>query len=165
VRRDFSSFTGPAASAGGVSFLSHFYPLFSMSVLSVLLRRGLSVLLLVALRAGVAAAQAALLSPPIAGQAYDFATITVVESPYKNDYRLLLSPAFQGKTEVKLEEEYNLSSDRYREHLQSNTAVINQTLSDLSTAGWELLQVSATTVGPPPAAATVTRYLLRKAKS
>lgn len=136
-----------------------------MSVLSVLLRRGLSVLLLVALHAGVAAAQSALLPAPIAGQTYDFATVTVVESPYKNDYRLLLSPAFQGKTEVKLEEEYNLSSDRYREHLQSNTAIINQTLSDLSAAGWELLQVAASTVGPPAATATVTRYLLRKAKS
>jgi hypothetical protein len=135
-----------------------------MSVFPVFFRRGLSLLLVAGLSTGAAAAQSALLAPPATRQAYDFTTITVIESPYKNDCRMLLSPAFQGKTEVKLEEVYNLASDRYREHLQSNTLLLTQTLGDLSAAGWELLEVHAATVGPAPSA-TVTRYLLRKAKS
>ncbi|MVN76285.1 hypothetical protein GO988_08105 [Hymenobacter sp. HMF4947] len=95
---------------------------------------------------------------------YDFLTITIVKSPYKADCRMLLTPAFQGKTEVKLEEEFTLAADKYRENLHRNTLLLNQTLSDLSVAGWELVETHAAPEGPPPVA-TVTRYLLRKAKS
>jgi hypothetical protein len=102
--------------------------------------------------------------PSGAPRGYDFRTITIIKSPYRNDCRLLLTPAFEGKTELKLEEEYTLSSDKYREHLQANTALLNQLLSDLSVAGWELVETHAVQEGPPPAAA-VTRYLFRKAKN
>lgn len=109
-----------------------------------------------------AAAQA---GPPVA---YEFLTISVVKSPYKNDCYLLLTPAFQGKTEIKLEEEYNLASDRYRANLQRNIMLLNTTLGELSAAGWELVNVHSTEVGAEPPGlqptATITRYLLRKAK-
>jgi len=101
--------------------------------------------------------------------AYDFLTISVIKSPYKNDCYLLLTPAFQGKSTIKLEEEYNLASDRYRTNLQHNTALLNETLGDLSTAGWDLVDVHSTAVGAEPPGvqptASITRYLLRKAKS
>lgn len=100
---------------------------------------------------------------------YDFMTISIVKSPYKNDCYLLLTPAFQGKSEIKLEEEYNLASDRYRANLQRNITLLNQTLGELSTAGWDLVDVHATVVGAEPPGlqptATLTRYLLRKAKN
>jgi len=95
---------------------------------------------------------------------YDFLTITLIKSPYKNDCRMLLTPAFQGKQEVKLEEEYTLAADKYRANLHHNTLLLNQTLSDLSVAGWELVETHTALEGPAPPA-TVTRYLLRKAKS
>ena len=95
---------------------------------------------------------------------YGFLTITVIQSPYKNDCRLLLTPAFQGKAEIKLEEEYTLSADKYRANAQSNTLLLNQLLSDLSTAGWELAETHAAQQGPAPSA-TVTRYIFRKAKN
>jgi hypothetical protein len=100
---------------------------------------------------------------PVPPRGYDFLTLTVIQSPYKNDCRLLLTPAFQGKTELKLEEEYDLASDRYRAHAQSNALLLNQLLSDLSAAGWQLADTHAAQQGPPTSA-TVTRYLLRKAK-
>ncbi len=100
---------------------------------------------------------------------YEFMTISLVKSPYKNDCYMLLTPAFQGKAEVKLDEEYNLASDRYRANLQRNTALLNTTLGELSAAGWELINVQATEIGAEPPGlqptATLTRYLLRKAKS
>jgi hypothetical protein len=99
---------------------------------------------------------------------YDFRTISIIKSPYKNDCYLLLTPAFQGKTEIKLEEEYNLASDRYRANLQHNITLLNETLGELSAAGWDLVDVHSTEVGAEPPGlqptATITRYLLRKAK-
>jgi hypothetical protein len=112
------------------------------------------------LGAQVAFAQTSV-APP---RGYDFLTITIVKSPYKADCRMLLTPAFQGKTEVKLEEEYTITNDRYRENLHHNTLLLNQTLSDLPVAGWELVETHAALEGAHPAP-VVTRYLLRKAKS
>ncbi|HET9504376.1 MAG TPA: hypothetical protein VFO93_12610 [Hymenobacter sp.] len=100
---------------------------------------------------------------PVPQRGYDFLTLTVIQSPYKNDCRLLLTPAFQGKTELKLEEEYDLASDKYRAHAQSNALLLNQLLTDLSAAGWQLAETHAAQQGPATSA-TVTRYLLRKAK-
>jgi hypothetical protein len=129
-----------------------------------LLPRFLFCQLVLGLGLALGACSAAAQAPATAPRGYDFRTITLVKSPYRNDCRLLLTPAFEGKTELKLEEEYTLSSDKYREHLQANTALLNQLLSDLSVAGWELVETHALLEGPPPAAA-VTRYLLRKAKN
>ena len=100
---------------------------------------------------------------------YDFMTISVIKSPYKNDCYLLLTPAFQGKSEIKLDEEYNLASDRYRANLQHNIELLNGTLGELSATGWDLVDVHSTEVGAEPPGlqptATITRYLLRKAKN
>lgn len=101
-----------------------------------------------------AAAQA---RPP----AYAFMTLTLLESSYRTDSRLLFTPAFKGQSEVKLEEIYNLSSDRYRTQLQRNTDLVNKALEELSDAGWELLSVQATMTGATPTA-SITRYLLRR---
>jgi hypothetical protein len=95
---------------------------------------------------------------------YDFLTITIIKAAYKTDWRMLLTPAFQGKMDLKLEEEYTLTADKYRKNLHRNSLLLNQTLSDLSVAGWELAETHAAQEGPPPTA-IVTRYLLRKAKS
>jgi hypothetical protein len=95
---------------------------------------------------------------------YDFLTITIIKAAYKTDCRMLLTPAFQGKMDLKLEEEYTLTADKYRKNLHRNSLLLNQTLSDLSVAGWELAETHAAQEGPPPTA-IVTRYLLRKAKS
>ena len=100
---------------------------------------------------------------PVPARGYDFLTLTVIQSPYKNDCRLLLTPAFQGKIELKLEEENDLSSDKYRAHAQNNAVLLNQLLSELSVAGWQLADTHAAQQGPATSA-TVTRYLLRKAK-
>jgi hypothetical protein len=59
---------------------------------------------------------------------YEFMTVSVIKSPYQTDCYLLLTPAFQGKTQIKLEEEYNLASDRYRTNLQHNITLLNETL-------------------------------------
>lgn len=133
-----------------------------MRFLTSFLTRGLLLAgLLVGLGGRPAVAQ---LLAPSQARTYDFLTVTVIESPYTRESRLLFSPAFQGKTELILEEVYNLSNDRYREHLQRNTTLINQALSDLSAAGWELLDVHTALFSPAPTP-TVTRYLFRKAKS
>lgn len=120
--------------------------------------RNWCVAVLLAFSAVAAAARA---RPP----AYTFLTVTVIESPYHNASRLLLSPAFQGKTELELEDEWTLVSKKDREHLQSNTVLINQTLSELSAAGWELVEVHTSLLGTGPATTTTTRYLLRQVKS
>jgi hypothetical protein len=100
---------------------------------------------------------------------YDFMTISVIKSPYSSDCYLLLMPAFQGKSEIKLEEEYDLSSTRYRANLQRNVELLNGTLGELSAVGWDLVDVHSTELGAEPSGrfpkASITRYLLRKAKN
>lgn len=61
-------------------------------------------------------------APTTAPRGYDFLTVTVVKAAYGTECRLLLTPAFQGKKEVPLEEEFTLTKDRYRETLH-HTAV------------------------------------------
>ena len=107
-----------------------FTPIFSQRMLYFFRSWCLGALLLLASLG--AAAQA---SRPVA---YEFMTISIVKSPYKNDCYMLLTPAFQGKAEIKLDEEYNLASDRYRANLQRNTVLLTTTLGELSAAGWEL---------------------------
>ena len=96
---------------------------------------------------------------------YDFLTVTEFEGLTKNKAKLLITPAFQGKTEVQLDD-LNGSSFSVKKDLetfQRNTLVLNQQLSELTAAGWELVDISVIsilTVGD-----TTTRYLFRKAKS
>jgi hypothetical protein len=99
----------------------------------------------------------------LAAYGYDFLTMTTVESPAKSLSKLLITPAFQGKTETQLEVFGGfVSADKNLEILQRNTQTINQQLSDLTVAGWELVEVH--TISTVSNACT-TRYLFRKARS
>lgn len=102
-------------------------------------------------------AQGAALPP----HGYDFMTVTTIEAGSKASSKMLLTPAFQGKAEVPLEILSAFGAEKYLEKVQANTQLVNQQLSELTAAGWELVTVYAGTVGALPS----TRYLLRKAKS
>ncbi len=88
----------------------------------------------------------------------------MVEAPTKNMAKLLIAPAFNGRTEVQLEPAGGFSAATILERVRHNNEVLAQSLGELSGAGWELIQVS-----PAPLVVdktvTATRYLLRKAKN
>jgi hypothetical protein len=96
---------------------------------------------------------------PVAPHVYDFLTVTTVEGTTKNTAKLFITPAFQGKMEIQLEDgnSSSLSTKNNFAIMQRNLLVINQELSDLTVAGWELTHVTGTPYQ--------TRYLFRKAKS
>ncbi|WP_345235939.1 hypothetical protein [Hymenobacter saemangeumensis] len=89
-------------------------------------------------------------------QAYDFLTMTSFESSSDAVAKIFFSPAFNGKTEVQLEDLGGMSVSKNLAKLQRNSMVINQQLSDLSVAGWELVQVY------PITNSAAIRYLFRK---
>jgi hypothetical protein len=122
---------------------------------SSLLRYPLVMALLV-LGTSTASAQAG----PAATRGYDFLTLTTLESSNKSASKIYIAPAFQGKTEVQLEDFNAFGFEKNREKLQQNTQLINQQLSDLTVAGWELVQVYPLS----SQAVIITRYLLKKAK-
>lgn len=96
---------------------------------------------------------------------YDFLTVTEFEGYTKNRARILITPAFQGKTEVQLDDlnGSSLSVNKDLEVIQRNTLVLNQQLSELTAAGWELVDVHVVTT--LSTTNNTTRYLFRKAKS
>ena len=112
-------------------------------------------LLLVLLLLGVYTTAAAQTTPP---RAYDFLTVLTLESGTKALSRILITPAFEGKTEVQLEDFGGLSISKNLEKAQRNTLLVNQQLTALTVGGWELVQVY------PVAEAGIltTRYLFRK---
>ena len=107
-----------------------------------------------------AAAQQLLLVPAQPGQAYEFTTLTAFESPLKNMARLLIAPAFNGRSEIQLENIGTLPATQL-EHLLRNDEALNQTLSELSAAGWELYEMHSTPFIADKDIRT-TRYLLRR---
>ncbi len=112
-------------------------------------------LLLVLLSLGVCTPAAAQTSPP---RAYDFLTVITLESQAKAYSRIIITPAFEGKSEVQLEDFGALSGSKNLEKIQRNTLLVNQQLTALTVGGWELVQVY-------PVAETgilTTRYLFRK---
>jgi hypothetical protein len=113
--------------------------------------------ILVVLGTAAASAQAG----PAAPHGYDFLTLTSLESTSKAASKIYLAPAFQGKSEVQLEDFNAFGFDKNREKLQTNMQLVNQQLSELTVAGWELVQVYPL----PSQTVIITRYLLRKAKS
>ncbi|RZL14240.1 MAG: hypothetical protein EOO62_06010 [Hymenobacter sp.] len=114
------------------------------------------------LNSPVARAQGATTSVQ-AAHGYDFLTVTTIESISKNYAKLLFSPAFEGKSEIPLEDYSGLGLEKYFDKIQRNTLLINQQLSNLTVAGWELVEVH---VAPfMPANPSTTRYLFRKAKN
>lgn len=103
--------------------------------------------------------------PSSAPHGYDFLTVTEFEGLTKNKAKLLITPAFQGKTEVQLEDlnGSNFSVNKDLETVQRNTQVLNQQLSELTVAGWELVDVSVISI--LATGSHTTRYLFRKPKS
>ena len=92
--------------------------------------------------------------------AYQFLTLTTFESSAKAFAKIIITPAFEGKTEIQLEDFGSLSTDKNLAKLQHNTLLINQQLEALSSAGWELAQTYPVSM----AGVLTTRYLFRKAK-
>lgn len=95
---------------------------------------------------------------------YDFLTVTTVESYRQSEAKMLISPPFEGKTEVALADgDLERLTRNDIEKIGRNTLLINQQLSALTVAGWELVQVvpvaPSTSPGPTP---PITRYLFRK---
>ena len=92
---------------------------------------------------------------------YDFLTVTTSESSAKAAAKIIIAPPFQGKSDVQLEEFGGIYNAKNREKLQRNVGLINQQLTELTAAGWELFQVYP--LNYPPDLPT-TRYLFRKAR-
>lgn len=100
---------------------------------------------------------------PTAPHGYDFLTVTSIESLSKKYSKLLITPAYQGKSEMPLEGYMGLGAEKFLDTSQRNTLITNQLLSDLTAAGWDLVEVYVTpAMGPTN---HTTRYLFRKAKS
>ena len=119
---------------------------------SVLLSAGLL------LSSPVAHAQTAISIATPAPHGYDFLTVTTSEGTKAASF-ILFSPAFQGKTEVQLEPNNVLGIEKYKERISQNAQLINEQLSALTVAGWELVQVYT-----PTSPANGRCYLFRKAK-
>ncbi|RZL12628.1 MAG: hypothetical protein EOO62_10540 [Hymenobacter sp.] len=107
------------------------------------------------------AAHAQLASPSgaTAAHGYDFLTVTTSEGNKALSF-ILFAPAFQGKTEIPLETVVVLGTEKFKERVNQNAQLINEQLSALTVAGWELVQVYTTTIPE-----NGSRYLFRKAKS
>jgi hypothetical protein len=157
VRGNFRFFAGLAAGSAGVTpfFLLRMFDTFRFPYLkSLLFSAGLL------LGSSVAHAQTAILAAAPAVHGYDFLTVTTAEGVNKTYSFILFSPAFRGKTEISLEPTNTLSGDKYKERLLQNAQLINEQLSALTVAGWELIQVYATS-----SPANGRSYLFRKAKN
>lgn len=90
--------------------------------------------------------------PPV----YEFLTVLDSESQAKNMAKIVFAPPFQGKSEIQLEVLPGTISGKYMSIHQQNLQVVNQQLSDLTAAGWELVHVSGD--------GGETYYLFRKVK-
>ena len=110
----------------------------------------------------VAHAQTAASTGVVAAHGYDFLTVTSMESGAKSLAKILIVPAFQGKSEIQLEDFGGFSTEKNIAKLQHNTDLIQQQLSELTVAGWELVQTYPFISSP---SLVTTRYLFRKAKN
>jgi hypothetical protein len=112
-------------------------------------------------------AQADVPAGVVAAHGYDFLMVTTIEGLNKKLAQLIFTPAFQNQTLVPLLPGSILaSSAEETERLSQNALIINNQLSNLTVAGWELVQVYS--VSPTSGAGynpPVTRYLFRKAKN
>lgn len=92
-----------------------------------------------------------------AAHGYDFLTVTIVENVKSF---ILFSPDFQGKSEIPLESVQVLGTEKFKERIRQNTLLVNEQLSALTVAGWELVQVYT-----PTSPTNARCFLFRKAKS
>jgi hypothetical protein len=85
-----------------------------------------------------------LLSSPALAQTtpttYEFLTLAARESSVGTLSQITFAPAFQGKTQLQLEELPASFAKSVPAH-QHNLVTINQQLEALTAAGWELVQV------------------------
>ena len=164
VRADSPFFASIAASKGGSRRFSP--PMYaSFFPLAHLIGSALTAGLL--LHSPLAHAQMTIPAAGAAARGYDFLTVTTIESGLEREAKVLLSPAFEEQSEIPLANAslYSLSKDDFQK-LSRNTVTINQLLSRVTVAGWELFQVYS--LAPPHGATAtppVTRYLFRKAKN
>lgn len=89
---------------------------------------------------------------------YDFLTVTVLELTGKSMAKVLITPAFQGKTEIQLADMSSISVTKNVELSQQNASIVNQQLSDLTVAGWELAAVFNSSIS----GYATPRYLFRR---
>ena len=111
------------------------------------------------LPSSIARAQVVAPAATTATHGYDFLTMTTSEGAKGLSF-ILFAPAFQGKTDVPLETINMIGTEKYKERLRQNAQLINEQLSALTVAGWELVSVYPT--------ATLNNgrcYLFRKAKN
>jgi len=107
----------------------------------------------------VARAQMAVPAGAVAARGYDFMTVTTVEAG-KSLSLILFSTEFQGKTEIALQDVNVLGVEKFKERIRQNTQLVNEQLSALTVAGWELVQVYT-----PTSPTSARCYLFRKAKN
>ena len=161
MRRLLPFFAEPVGQARGRAATFTFLLHKPMRFLSLLTTRGLLLAgLLLALGGRPAAAQ---LLAPSQARAYNFLTVTMVESTAKSLSKLLIAPAFNGRTEIQLDAVAAFIPSTRLDQLRRNNEVLTQCLGELSAAGWELIQVSPATLATDKDV-SVTRYLLRNAK-
>jgi|GEM_PF-1398807 len=112
------------------------------------------------LRAAPASAQTA----PVAPRGYDFLTVLTVESFDNSVSKVLITPAFQNKSEIPLADATpQYITSKHVAAVMQNTTTINQLLGDLTAAGWDLFQVYALAPASGQGGNPVgTRYLFRK---
>ena len=99
--------------------------------------------LLVALALLTVPARAMAQSAPAVGD--DFLTVAELQSANQGFAALVFAPAFAGKTALPLAPLPNgFSGAKYVATYRQNLELVNQQLSAVTAAGWELVQVSTT---------------------
>jgi hypothetical protein len=107
---------------------------------------------------GAPLASLAQAAPPVS-TTYEFLTVAEIESPSSGLAKILFAPAFQGRSELPLENLPMALSIKYPIIYQRNLQMVNRQLEAVTADGWELMHVSSNT------ATTGHEYLFRRPKS
>jgi hypothetical protein len=79
--------------------------------------------------------------------AYEFLTLAESQSQQGSFAKIMFAPAFQGKTELVLESlPGTISGAKYMNTYRQNLEVVNQQLEAITAAGWELVNVSTSSL-------------------
>ncbi len=79
--------------------------------------------------------------------AYEFMTLSENQSQQGSFAKILFAPAFQGKTEIALENlPGTIAPAKYMNTYLQNKELVNQQLEAITAAGWELVYVSSNTL-------------------
>ncbi|MGI4867580.1 MAG: hypothetical protein ACRYFZ_26910 [Janthinobacterium lividum] len=89
---------------------------------------------------------------------YEFLTVVESQSQQGSFAKILFAPAFQGKTELPLQElPGTAAGGKYIATYRQNIETVNQQLETVTSAGWELVHTSSIDRGHT--------YLFRRRKS